>query len=195
MSIDVGFNFRSTLAFVTDGANEYFVPGSTGSLYPVTIGGLQCGWTTDIGASVRNRASGIDRRLSGIHFNNVVGKTFRVDLPATGDYDIYLAAGDTTVGNSYNWDLCDNATVFKSLSGNLSAVNRWVDANGTELTTSTWPTSNVPVRWTFTSTIFKLVINAVSGSGNNVIAHLRIVQIAATSNRRRRVLISGGGIA
>ena len=179
MSFDIGINFRNTGTFVTDGANETY---STFDSYPTTRGGVTFGWESGPDGS-RDRDNTVDRRLAGINFGNTVGYTFRIDLPTTGAANVHIAAGDAGNANGALWDLVDSSTVFQSLTHDISGGNGtfndmtsgdFGDATDVRLNKTTWPGSESPFSHTFTSTIFRLKVRAVSIT-NNVIAHIRIV--------------------
>ncbi len=174
MSIDVGYNFRSSVGFVTDGANQYFVDNIS---YPTTLGGLSVGWS--VGVSLRDRNSGIDVRLAGIHFVTGSSDNFRIDLPSTGDYDIWLAAGDASSQIGTGWDLLDNTTVFQSISNSNNASGDFRDATDTNYSTANWPGSNTKITRTFGSTIFKLKVRDLTFNGLAAIAHIRVATAAS----------------
>ena len=169
MAWDKGFNFRSGSTYVTDGANCTY---ATTDAYPTTRNGVTFGW--DIGVSALDRNSGIDSRLAGINYKFTPAATFRVDLPATGDYNVYAACGDAGSANRCAWDFKDTSTTFAQTTGVTSGSLRWKDITNTELTDSTWPSSNTPVLRTFASTILNVVQTYTAD--NNVIAHLFVSQ-------------------
>jgi len=179
-ALDVGINFRATSGYVTDGAGEtYCLAADT---YPTTRSGVTFGWSTAAAAIDRN--AGVDRRFAGIGYLSASADYFQVDLPATGDYDIYFAAGDYSSSNAAKWSLRDNATSFASTTGFTSAADRFKDATDTEYSSAAWPGSNTKATRTFASTTFKAV---TTSNDANVLAHLRIVQLAAPA--------TGGGTA
>ncbi len=171
-----GFNFRGSLGYATDGAQETIAGGDA---YPhtYTIGGDSPvgGWQTGGGGigGTRDRDNSLDRRLAGIAFDNTVGHYFQIDLPSTGSYDIHLAMGDGTSGNDAYWDLLDNATVFASFTQSPASAH-FVDAAGTDYAAASWPGGETKITRTFTSTTFKLQVKT-GGTTNSVIAHIRIV--------------------
>lgn len=175
--VQPGFNFRGTLAFVTDGSDEYFVAAA--DTYPKTyVAGVVGGWEVG-GAGGLDRAVQ-DRRLSGVGyaFNNTSPQpVFRVDLPAVGDYNIRLAAGDQAGNQSQYVQLVDNATVFVTMTALFSAGNEFRDATAVARTAAAWPGSNAAVLRTFASTIFRMRICDPGGvaGGITTIAHLQII--------------------
>src|SRR5262245_51825396 len=97
-----GLNFRNSAGFVTDAADDTYVietsPGSgNGEAYPVTRNGVTFGYTTaNSNVQVRDRNSGNNAKLAGMHFpagESPVNKV-RVDLTAAGQYNVRLAMGD-----------------------------------------------------------------------------------------------------
>jgi hypothetical protein len=183
--VDKGFNFRNTQPYVTDGANETYVVGDG---YPTTRNGVTFGWETST-AQIRDRVAGNDRRIAGVNYqtNNGSQSTFRVDLPATGFYQIHLAVGDGVAaqGDDY-WQIKDGTTVLMTIDkrgqGTANA-QRYRDATGTLLTNATWPTSEVATTQTFASTILRVVIGTpTAGSLATALAHLRIVQLGTVGD-------------
>jgi hypothetical protein len=195
MALPQGINFRSTAGFVTDGTNEDHELTNSGSNdYPwTTAQGNSVGWETVSGNYiVRDRNAGIDRRLAGLNFNVIDTPTsFRIDLPATGNYNVRGAFGDDSYTGNVAFDLYDTTTKLVSLStGTTSAASKWKDATNTEYSAAAWPGSNSPYAATFASTIMR--VRAV-GTGQ-VIAH---IYVEAGSSSTRPVKMAGywGGFA
>ena len=180
-----GFNFRSTLAFVTDGTNEQAVLGEQ---YPqtTTIGGDSVVWGWDSNMELRNRNSTNDRRLAGNTFiaAGTVDAIFRVDLPATGEYKLRLSLGDATYSALQWCDVRDNTTVLYNVGGGTitTAANSFLDANAVERTAANWPGSNTQKQSTFSSTILRVVVRAVASAVQGRITHLEIEQVIAAAN-------------
>jgi len=196
MAYPQGINFRATLAFVTDGANEDWISDpNTVIIYPyTTVQGNTVGWEQTLGDSTRNRNSGIDRRLAGVHFNgNSAQVDFRLDLPSASDYNIRLAAGDDSYGQNVNISLLDTTTSLGALSsGTTSGSGKFKDAVNTEYSSANWPGSNASVTKTFATTIcrFRLASGATnhiahayvevsSGGAPGVPGHGRIRELSA----------------
>jgi hypothetical protein len=176
-----GFNFRSTLGFVADASNEQFVNESFGA-YPqsVTIGGdvVVCGWETAPSvSSSRDRNAGIDSRLAGIIYTasgSGIVPVFRVDLPATGNYEITIATGDAGNSNSAFFTVKDNTTVLISRTEVSTANEEFVDASlVTRTSAANWVANQVAVTKTFASTIFRFTVLEPTGSAS-VLAHINI---------------------
>lgn len=188
-----GFNFRSTLAFVTDGTNEQCVNSATDTAsgaaiaYPTTntIGGdsVTYGWVVSgSAADTRDRNSGLNARFAGCHFNGTDGtEDFRIDLPATGSYTIRLAAGDPSNSIPTKVELFDNTNSLGVLCSTATASAGFRDAVDAEYSAANWPANNTAVQKTFTTTtcLFRI------GDGTSVtgfIAHIQITQDAVGSS-------------
>lgn len=174
-----GFNFRQTSGFVTDGANQTYVLAT--DTYPTTRGGFTFGYENASIIDGRNRDSGVDVRLAGIHFIvNFVSDNpiFRVDLPTTGNTNVSLAFGDGAGGNVQNIYAVvkDDSTAFITLTGVAVDSNKFIDAQGTSWLTASWPGSNVAVTRNFTSTILRISLGGTTASASTCIAHLGITQ-------------------
>ncbi len=175
MPFDAGINFRASSGFVTDGTNETYCLGGSDA-YPTARGGFTFGWVTSF-TDVRDRNAGVDRRLAGINFCPQIGDYFRLDLPSTGNYDIHLALGDDSGGNPVEWKLQDTTTLLATYTGTPGSGN-FQDASGATLSAANWPGSEAPLaNKTFATTQVRLVAN---GTGNNVVAHLRVVAVAGS---------------
>lgn len=199
MAFPQGINFRATAGFVTDGANEdYWITevGFGGSSYPVTTAqGNNVGIEGDGANSShgsRNRNAGNDRRLAGMGFGGAGGGgsaySFRFDLPAAGDYNIRVAAGDANYAGDVGIELFDTTSSLGTLvSGSTSAANRFKDATNTEYTAANWPGSNTAVLRTFSTTICRFRINPTLGSSDKRFAHLYLEAVipALTQSRYR----------
>lgn len=180
MSWDKGFNFRGSSGYVTDGANTTYVLSS--DAYPVTRNSVTFGWTVNPTNGL-DRNSGADVRLAGINYGNGNG-TFRVDLPATGSYAIFLGIVDQGSDQTgCNFSIKDNGSTLFSVgpvsptSGvNCNTGTHIFDATGTELDgCSAWSSGQASVTKTFASTILQLTLDAATT--NSTIAHLFISQV------------------
>ncbi len=146
------------------------------------------GWETfEANLDSRDRNAGGDPRIAGITFigNGItVQPVFRVDLPASGQWQIGLAMGDAAGGNPQtNYVIVKDSTTalitFAPLSTSGSQVG---DAAGNLWSTAAWPGSNVMVTKTFASTIFRLVLGPSVGDANSsCIQHIRLTQAATTT--------------
>jgi hypothetical protein len=200
--MDEGFNFRSTLAFVTDPANTQWADNDTTGLYPQTRAGVTFGWVADTEASYVDRDASGDARTSGeLARNNTsaeVTPKFRVDLDSAGTYDIHVWAGARSYAHNNYWRILDNASVLdtRHVSTTVGA-NQMCDANGNFYANSAAIVSGaVPIRLTFSSTILILEIAdpALAASSDTRIMHLRITSVASTGSQaiRRSDIMSGG---
>nr|ADY57843.1 hypothetical protein Plabr_0214 [Rubinisphaera brasiliensis DSM 5305] len=179
----IGINFRDSSSYVTDGAGQTYCVGDN---YPTTRGGWTFGWTTSIGSDRRDRSDAVTPELSGINFvRSGNTHTFRLDLPATGNYAVRLALGDYLTAPSAAWadavlkdDTSTIATYTVDLSG-TSADPPFVDAAGNTWAASAWLASNVPIEHTFSSTTLNLTLD---GDGHfSMVAHLAVEQVASAS--------------
>lgn len=174
MAFDEGFNFRSTLGFVTDPTDTQFVDGTL--TYPQTAGGVTFGWISISNVVTRDRNSGVDARLAGIHRTSGGPQVFQVDLPATGQYEVRVAVGDANYPDTgINYALFDNTTqVFSFSNLSTSAGGHFLDATGVERTSvADWISNNAAVTYNFASTVLQLQIDI----GFAGVSHLRIVQV------------------
>lgn len=179
-----GFNFRATSAFVTDGANETYVlddVGGDADIYPVTRNSVTFGWVSAGGTvEQRDRNAGNDPRLAGINYPATEANelTFRVDLPATGEYDVRVALGDPGNARTAMQALIrDNGVTLLTVSGSTAAANSFRDATSTELTHNNWVSSNTAARLTFGSTIAQVVIG--DSADTSTLAHVSFEQVEA----------------
>jgi hypothetical protein len=188
---DFGFNFHTTLAYVTDPTNTVWVgSGSTqtenrypsskyaGSYY------ITAGWPSGLGLTVRDRSTTIDARLAGLVGNNNLGSAviFRVDLPESGTWQIYLAAGDESFGNCAYFDILDSDGVTALYSVPQTATmspGQYYDAMGTlHASAAAWVTNNQPRSLTFSGKIAYLRLNDSVGVIDSVFNHIRFYKSA-----------------
>jgi hypothetical protein len=159
MALPQGLNFRLTNAFVTDTVPATSEIGTAVNYPRTTPQGNTVGWETVTVLQTRNRQAGNDARLAGISFPNFATEivTYRVDLPSGGRYTIRWASGDANYTADVAVSLYDTTTLLTALSsGTTTAAQRFKDATNAEWTNVTWPTSNVPITQTFTTTICRL---------------------------------------
>lgn len=182
MAWDKGFNFRATSGYVSDGTNETY---SLGEAYPTTRNSVTFGFSGgDRSANSRDRVNTNDRRIAGIVFaSNSDQFDFRVDLPASGDYDIFLAIGDGGGDqDQYAWIYDNTSLLFNVANGTDTTTQHFLDANGTDFTNSTWPAGNVAKRLTFSSTILNIRIGGNGAAGaSTTLAHLFVSQVTAAA--------------
>lgn len=186
MAFDAGLNFRRSSGYVTDPAGTTYVQDNDD--YPTSRGGWTFGYTNDLPTdNDRDRDSGIDARLAGVHFytNNDTGgsaKSFRIDLDNTGNHDVHIASGDATAAQTQYWHVKDNTTsLIDETDGTSTPSADWEDATGTVRTSaSDWVTNETAETHNFSSTIFVLEIGGDHSSATNTtISHVRVVEVAA----------------
>lgn len=194
MPWDKGFNFRATSGFIdttaeTAAGQTYVL--SSDAYGSTTRNSVAFGWDDVNSNDSRNRDAGIDRRLAGINFGpGGQARTFRVDLPATGDYDIYLALGDYggSFAGSSTQTIKDNATTLATLTNGPNS-GEFIDATDVSRSAAAWPTDNVKITRTFASQIFNLTF---SDFGNARIAHLRLVQVEGAPSLAATITTNSG---
>ena len=171
---NVAFDFRATSGFVTDPSYATYVLSSTAYPTTRTVNGMSATFGIETGTcSSRDRDNTIDPRLAGMCFTAGSSTyTFRVDLPATGLYTINAAFGDANNGQVVCAALQDGSTTFASTT-NLSVIN-FADAAFNLWSTPNWPSNNVAVTHTFTSTIFRVTMGSVSATGVSPLAFVEI---------------------
>ncbi len=173
-----GFNFRETLAFVTDGPNDKWVDseGAAG-IYPQTdtIGGesVTYGWIDNAGVGGRNRNNTIDPRIAGnVQIANSAKKIFRIDLPAIGTYDVTLGGGSAAFGADSYIVVKDSATPKLNLAGVVTSAQVF-DSEGTVFAPTDWAANQVSTELSFiTTTVFVEVGADGLDTGNSALAHI-----------------------
>jgi hypothetical protein len=117
-------------------------------------------------------------------------KTFRLDLPSSGDWLIRAAFGDGIAAQRQYVVFKDDTTSFSSYTGVVTGTNEFTDAAGTLRTQAAWPGSNSSITRTFSSSILRIEMGTASGSGSDLttISHVYIEAVgsSATSNPARR---------
>jgi hypothetical protein len=191
-----GFNFRDTLAYVTDGANEVAIIGdgsnniAAASAYPrsVTIDGdtFNVGWNTVSGDGARNRNTAYGANLAGGHLINnseAGGRVFRINIPAPGIYELTLGMGENSA-RQY-WQVLDDASVLETFdfTGAAMSTEDFYDAEGTKHETDDlWRSSQVPKEYTFSSSIVNIRIGSGTGVGaHSVVEHIGILLVGSAS--------------
>lgn len=160
---DEGYNFRSSLGFATDGADETHIGELTS--YP------PYGWENAAVVDAFDRDNTVDRRLAGYCAPATSGDVakFTVDLPEPGIYLISLAMGDVSAATTLNIRLLDDTTEVAAFTNGL-AIGQHADAMGVVHTTANWVAGHTKREHEFTST--KLTIE-LTGPGSRI-NHLRI---------------------
>lgn len=161
-----GINIRIEESDAVDSVDHTYCSGN--DTYPTTRKGITFGWVGG-NASVGTLPGDIDARLKGyaLATNNGTQYTLRIDLPSTGNYLISLASGSTffTVTNTYI-EIWDDTTLLYTFDDSVGHVaNEYFDIQGNILTTAIWPIANLKTRYTFSSTILKVVIGTPGAVG------------------------------
>jgi hypothetical protein len=187
---DFAFDFRATLAFVTDPNYASAVLAET---YPHTYtNGLSNSITGGfVGGNVasRDRNASNDPRLAGINVNNSGNATgpfftkFRVDLPQTGQWSIWAAFSDPSNPQQQYVTFLDNVTSIASYSNVATNANQFMDASGNLWSQATFFANQVPIVYVFASTMFFVQVGPSSsmGSLSTTLSFLRITAPSGTA--------------
>jgi len=183
---EIGINFRLTSDYVTDGTDETYCIGDS---YPTTRGGVTFGFVSGTVGTFggRNRSTGVDVRLAGMNYdgNSSTNQAiFRLDLASTGKYEIRLALGDAVYSQAYQYiQLKDDTTAITTIDKSAgSSAGYFYDAEGTSFSAANWPSSNVAIEHTFTSTKLFFVLGAPTAESDvSSIAHLHVKSSAAAT--------------
>ena len=190
MAFPQGFNFRSTLGFVTDVSPSEF--WSTAAYPKTTASGNSAGWIVTSG-NVANRSATNDARLAGIAYVTAGGtqNKFQILLPSAGSYNIRIALGDAGGSNQQSCTILDNTTLLATIATNVTtATQHFLDATGVDRTNTTWPGSNALLNLTFASTFCVVTVGVPSGN-STTLAHFYIESAAAPA--RLKAIGSSGG--
>jgi len=189
-----GFNFRGTVGYVADVGQEFFWRGGTQDTgawtYPSTYSGVTAGWVGGLGSGI-DVDNTRDRRLAGRvqRSNAAAGEAdFRIDLPATGDYEIGLAFSSSITVTRV--EVRDNASSLFTRSPSVSSGNVG-DAAGTVFSFANWPSSQVLVPITMTSTQLIVRVGGGGGSHSTNLHHVFVRQASAGGNKFRPYFITG----
>jgi len=183
MAWDKGFDFRATDTFVTDPADCTYVLMEDTS--PTTRNGATFQWTNSINLDSRDRTTSGDTRLSGINFvaAGSASSVWDLTLPTTGDYDIYMAAGDQAATQRINLTVGDSGTAFITIADVLTTdADFYIDASGAIRSRAQWIADSArggtKVTHTFSTTTLRLTIGNGGISDATTIAHLFVSQVA-----------------
>ncbi len=191
LALDIGFNFRTTRAFVTDSANYNFISDTMTT--PATTNGITYNWVSGndpdtLGGGSRDRNSGIDVRLAGMNFcgNQISSAIFHMCGFTAGAYTFQMGYGDAG-GNQQNNYLSlqnsDGTLLVGPLHVTTLATPTFGDAAGATYSAAAWPGSEATVNGTITTSC----INLWMGSGlttdgtNSTIDTLFIHQVPASA--------------
>ena len=182
MAFPQGINFRATSGYVSDPTNTDYEIGTTANYPRTTAQGNNVGWL-DAPNQTRNRSTGVDARLAGVHVNNAGStnwKRYRVDLPSTGNYYVRVAQGDASFAQNTGIDLYDNTSSLGTLvavSAGFTAGGEFYDATGVKRTSAAnWVSSNAQAGpFTFSTTTLIVQLNGDNAATRGVpISHLWI---------------------
>lgn len=167
-----GFNFRQTLAFVTDGASDVWAGITSSDYLAVGSGGTGYGWTGSApsgGNNVNINATN-DPRIAGLS-SIASGNTYRIDV-ANGIYDVRIGVlRNTTTPASINVKL-------KVGAGTTTGVDQFIitaasagidrehpmDAQGNVVPKVSWATGNQTLRVTVTQGFFTLSLGTTASA-------------------------------
>jgi hypothetical protein len=206
MAWNKAFNFRATATYVTDGLDTTYVI-ETGSnapnQYPITRNGVTFGWLGVAGAyATRNRSLSNDVRLAGCHFanngNSLVAKKFRVDLPAAGDYTLWLAMGDpANPATNATVAIYDGTTLIAGYGPTNLAGNQFIDATGVVRSAASWVSAGAgsPLSASFATTTLFIDVGNTASAGASPISHLFISQIEPSVGAVPFHLLFGGALS
>lgn len=191
-----GINCRATSTFVTDGANDDYSLGGTGTR--TGPGGHQHSWSTDKTASSRDRSTGSGSpKTAGIIFHANGGSvvTLTVTLPSgAGTYNITTAVGDYSNSQpNQKLVLKDGGTTLLTITGDTTAPGEFFDATNTLRTD--WPTQAASTQVVFSGSTASVELGNTTGSGNSCLAHIgfEFVSGAVGSNPSRNLSLLGVG--
>jgi hypothetical protein len=170
VSLPQGIYFRATDDQV-DPTNYEVEVGTTANYSSgrLTAQGNAYGWeSAPAGSRDRGGAGAIE--LRGIHFvSGSPAANYRIDLPATGSYNIRAAFGDETSGQfGTKAQFKDTTTVLSTPvpAGTTIGLGHYIDATGVDRTSqSDWSTNNAALTsQTFATTIFRVAVGGDTGN-------------------------------
>jgi len=188
MAYDFGYNFRATSGYVTDDAGYTYNIGET---YPTskTAGGVTTNVGWDVTPQTRDRDNTVGPRLAGLNSLNTGGPstyTFRVDLPASGTWNVYIACADASFSNEAFFDVLDSngSTVLYAQADITIASGSVLDAAGTLHTSyALWAANQAPRSLTFSGTAFFIQLKQAGlGAGASILSSLRFTQATVATN-------------
>lgn len=189
-STGIGFNFRDTESCsgnAADGPSQQWV-GDTHNYdqgYTIDSVSVSAGYSSGVNVQGRDYCTGSSiPELLGYHRHNeysTTQTTFRVDLPATGSYDICAAFGYFYNGSTWPLHITfrdDATTILQILDADgPGASNEWYDATGTQHNSDTdWLANQSCITHTFTSTVLYVDIGNATTVLFQPIAHMTVTQ-------------------
>lgn len=187
MPFDMGFDFRSSAAFVTDPA--YAVAAVQFQGYPYTFtnangDSINAGWQSGDPSSFEDHDNTNDPRIAGDNYMapNTAGE-FTVDLssgsaPGAGTYTIDLAIGSAGWSKTHTFDIRDDSTVLiDGTAGYTTAIDHYIDATLNDVAaTTTW--TGTTVNKTFATTTCRIMLDPNANGDFAFIAHFRLTKQA-----------------
>ena len=136
----------------------------------------------------RDRDNTIDIRLAGVVAldNAHAPETgiFTVDLPAPGQYQIQIGAGDAGGNPQTNYILIEDSTTVLAVSlqpcNSAGTPTFCGNGLGNAYTAAAWPGSEATVTETFATTKFNLVLGGTAAGNSSVISTIFIHQVTST---------------
>ena len=187
------FNFRQTLAYVTDDPGQIAVVQFTN--YPTVNGDLTYGWTVPAPTSqYRNRTATNPPELAGSNLiNNTNGTMIFATNSGDGEFNIRLAAGDGLFAGTQFVAIVEidgsqnEVSVLATVADNVAkAGNEWIDAGGTIRTSTTdWETNNEQITVTVSSGNHlgvRLGDPAATAGSASSLAHFSYESVASPDN-------------
>lgn len=192
MPFDFGWNFRNTLALVTD---QTFATFASTEAYPNTYTNgdgltVNAGWESGVGAQDMDPAT--DPRVAGDAFTSTsaTDTSFRVDLSSgsglgpgnyTVDFALGVQSGDRDMANIA---VTDNGTPLLSNAGPIHTTNQYVNsafvtvANLGVFPGDNWDLHNSPQSVTFSTSTCRFSYRTIAASFASI-AHFRLVFVSA----------------
>lgn len=173
MSVDIGVNFRNTVGYVTDGANETFFDANS-EAYPTTHGSVTGGMTGAF-VNTRDRNNALPVELAGTSFQAGLDAEFRLGVGFTGTAHIYTREGDPGGTQTSQLQVKDgNGVLFSTPSASITSGN-YRDANGninanTSLAGETYQTVTLTTNY---------VLFEWNNAGGTFLQSVRVVQAGA----------------
>lgn len=174
-----GFNFRSTLAYVTDTGNNFWAGPNVGGTFDAGIG---YGWPGTSPVAMQNVSTSVDTRIAGAADLSASSTKFQVNVPS-GDYTIRLGIGWNGAAGTRNCRVrvgsgsTVNVDYFDIIPSTTIANSDTADALGTIYTAANWVTSNQTIQITAPNGYIQIDGGA---SGGSWIRHLAIAPVATT---------------
>jgi hypothetical protein len=199
MAFDLGFNFRATAPFVTDGVESApFLAENFPHTYTSANGYSLNAGQADGGMGSENDAGSNDPKIAGdVYFaNGASSSRVRFDLasgsaPGAGTYTVDLAAGSAGFATNIALQILDNVSVVLDVTnggaGYSTLTNHFRDASLADVNaTTTWTGTTTSIA--FASTTVYLKYSASNVSGYTAVAHFRLTLATAATAHFRRTL-------